>query len=81
MRRMDFLKKGTVAVGLATSPELIAPLTASESGSQKPSRVSGPSAGYLQRVQGDKFLPKPPAFAESVQLPAIRISPMSLTGE
>jgi alpha-L-fucosidase 2 len=78
MRRRDFLKKGTVAVGLATSPELIAPLTASASDSQKPSRVSGPSTDYLRRVQGDKFLPKPPAFAESVQLPAVRISPMSL---
>jgi hypothetical protein len=81
MRRRDFLKKATVVVGLAASPEMIAPLTAGESSSQKPSRVSGPSADYLRRVQADKFLPKPPAFAGSYQSPAVQISPMSLAGE
>ena len=91
MRRRDFLKKGTAAVGLASSPKLIAPLTANESSPQKPSqissRISGQtgaiqddirSADYLRRVQGDAFLPKPPVFAESYRSAAVQISPMPL---
>jgi alpha-L-fucosidase 2 len=91
MRRRDFLKKGTVAVGLASSPKLLPPLTASESSLQKPSRISSQnsaqtgaareenrSADYLRRVKEDKFLPKPPAFAESSLSPAVQVSPMSL---
>jgi hypothetical protein len=65
MRRRDFLKKGTVAVGLASSPKLLPPLTASESIPQKPSQTRAAleenrSADYLRRAQGDKFLPKRP---------------------
>jgi hypothetical protein len=91
MRRRDFLKKGTIAVGLASSPKLIAPFTASERSPQKPSqissRISGQtgaiqdeirSADYLRRVQGDAFLPKPPVFAESYRSAAVQISPMPL---
>jgi alpha-L-fucosidase 2 len=79
MRRRDFLKKGTVAVGLASSPKLLPPLTAGENSLQNASQISGPSADYLRRMQGEKFLPKPPAFAESSQPAAVQISPMPLT--
>ena len=78
MRRRDFLKKGTVAVGLASSPKLVPPLMASESSPQKPSQISGPSADYLRRVQRDEFLPGPPAFAESSRPAGVQISPMPL---
>jgi alpha-L-fucosidase 2 len=87
MRRRDLLKKGTVAVGLASSPKLFPQLTASENGPQKPSQISGPkggaqgeirSADYLRRVRAEKYLTKPPVFAESKMTPAVRISPMSL---
>ena len=91
MRRRDFLKKGTVAVGLASSPKLLPPLTASESSPQKPSQISSRNSGqtgaareenrsadYLRRVQADKFLPKPPVFAESYLPAAVQISPMPL---
>ena len=44
MRRRDFLKKGTVAAGLASSPQFLVPLTASESGLQEPSRSPGGEA-------------------------------------
>jgi len=78
MRRRDFLKKGTVAVGLASSPKLVPPLMASESSPQKVSQISGPSADYLRRVQRDEFLPRPPAFAESSRPAGVQISPMPL---
>ena len=87
MRRREFLKKGTVAVGLASSPKLLPPLTANEGGPQEPSQISGPkgaareeirSADYLRRVRAEKYVTKPPAFAESKLTPAVRISPMSL---
>lgn len=91
MRRRDFLKKGTVAVELASSPNLFPPLTASESSPQKPSQLSGQNSGqtgavqneirsadYLRRVQGDEFLPKPPVLAESYRSAALQISPMLL---
>jgi len=78
MRRRDFLKKGTVAVGLASSPKLVPPLMASESSPQKVSQISGPSADYLRRVQRDEFLPGPPAFAESSRPAGVQISPMPL---
>lgn len=87
MKRRDFLKRGTVVAGLAGSSDLIPTLTASESGPQKPSRISGPrgaahgeirSADYLRRVRAEKYLTKPPVFAGSKLMPAVRISPMSL---
>jgi hypothetical protein len=84
MRRRDFIKTGAVAAGLAGSLKLLPSLMASESDSQKPSEKTGAlpednrSADYLRRAQEDKFLPKPPAFAESSQPDAVKISPMPL---
>jgi alpha-L-fucosidase 2 len=92
MRRRDFLRKSTVAAaGLASSPELLPPLTASESGPRKPSQISSQNSGqieaageenrsidYLRRAQGGKYLPKPPALAESYRPAGIQISPMPL---
>ena len=85
MKRRDFLKSGTVVVGLASSASLLAPSEAS--GSPRPSKVPAPppapiaehrSADYLHRAQTDRFLPKAAVPAE-VKLPAdVKISPMPL---
>ena len=83
MKRRDFLKKSTVAVGLASSADLLSPLKAGESRtSDQILRSAGQalqetrSVEYLSRVQKEGFLPKPPKYAE---LPAeVKISPMSL---
>jgi hypothetical protein len=79
------------AAGIASSPELLPPLTASEGGPKKPSQTSSQISGqagaaqeenrsidYLRRVQADEFLPKPPALAESYRPADIQISPMLL---
>lgn len=85
MRRRDFLKQSTVAVGLASSSELLSPLIASESGSQAPVQISGQTGAvladnrsieYLRRVQKDAFLPKLPVVVESSRSGEVRISPM-----
>jgi hypothetical protein len=78
MRRRDFLTKGAVAAGLASSSRLLPSLKAGENSLQKPSQISGLSADYLRRVQRDEFLPKPPAFAESSRPVAVQITPMPL---
>src|SRR5271157_3082261 len=87
MKRRDFLKKSAAVVGMASAPELLPPLEASESAPQKPSKPSvktgaapeeNRSPEYLRRVQADKFLLQPPAFAESKLTPSVRISPMAL---
>jgi hypothetical protein len=89
MKRRDFLKQGTVALGLASSTDLLSPLKASESNIQNPTQTTNQmsetivttrqekrSSEYLNRVQKDEFLPKQPEFAE---IPAdIKISPMPL---
>jgi hypothetical protein len=57
---------------------------ASESNPPKPSGQTrglpedNRSADYLRRAQEDKFLPKPPALAESYRLADVQISPMPL---
>ncbi len=89
MKRRDFLKKSTVAVGLVSTPELLSPLTANESNSPKPLQTSDQislSAGaaqkdnrsseYLGRIQKNEFLPKPPKLTETSA--GIKISPMPL---
>ncbi|MBZ5516376.1 MAG: glycoside hydrolase N-terminal domain-containing protein [Acidobacteriia bacterium] len=92
MRRRDFLRKGTVAAaGIAGSPKLLPPLTASESGPQKPFQISSQILGqtgvarednrsidYLRRAQGDEFLPKLPVLAESYRPVDVQVSPMPL---
>ncbi len=75
MKRRDFLKTGAVAVGAVSSLKIAPMLAAAESDSSKtgaPSADNRP-AEYLHRVQGDRFLPKPPVPARSYP-----ISPMSL---
>ena len=83
MKRRDFLKQSTVAVGLVSSTELLSPLKASESqtSGQNPistgtARQEIRSAEYLRRVQKDKFLPKPPKLAEPPS--DVKVSPMPL---
>jgi alpha-L-fucosidase 2 len=84
MRRRDFLKKGSVAAGLASSLKLLPPLEAAESGPSKSSgQTGGPpednrSAEYLRRAHEDKLLPKTPVVAESSRPDTVQISPMPL---
>ena len=75
MKRRIFIKNGAITAGLVGSSSFL--LTATESCTQDPSRLSGlkeeiRSAEYLGRVQSDQFLPKPPQYA------SIAISPMPL---
>ena len=75
MKRRDFLKTGAVAVGAVGSLNISPVLAAAETGSANtgaPPSDNRP-AEYLRRVQGDRFLPKPPAPAR-----AYPISPMRL---
>jgi alpha-L-fucosidase 2 len=91
MGRRDFIKKGAIAAIVASSLKLSLPSTASgmspQESSEITSHVSPPagatqegilSADYLYRTQADKFLPKPPVFAEAKLTPDVRVSPMSL---
>ena len=87
MRRRDFLTRSTIAAGLASSPQLLEPLVANESGPQ-PAPDAGPagaareeirSADYLKRVQAENYLPKPPAFRGTQgNAGDVSISPMPL---
>ena len=75
MKRRDFIKTGAVAVGAVGSLKIAPMLAAAESDSPKtgaPPADNRP-AEYLHRVQGDPFLPTPPAPARTYQ-----ISPMPL---
>jgi alpha-L-fucosidase 2 len=77
MNRRDFLTKGTVAVGLAGSAELVPPLVANQSGASKLSAHGEiRSAEYLERVRKDEFLPKSPALRDSGG--PVPLSPMPL---
>lgn len=91
MRRRDFLKKSTVAAGLAGSLTLLRPVKASENSPEKPDPTSSPtsqstaaareenrSTEYLRQAQQDDFLPKQPVVAKSSRPDAIQISPMPL---
>ena len=81
MKRRDFLKRSSIAAGLASSLNLLPSLMASESDPPKPSgQTGGPednrSADYLRRAREDKFLPKPAMFAD--RSADVNISPMPL---
>ena len=67
MRRREFLKTSATAAGLMGSLRISPMLAAAESESSNtgaPPADNRPSE-YLHRVQGDRFLPKPPAPARS----------------
>ena len=89
MKRRDFIKQNSAAVGLASFSGVLFPLTASESNPQEPSRASGQisgltgvapeeirSAQYLRRAQMEAFLSKPPVFVASQG--DVKVSPMPL---
>jgi hypothetical protein len=81
VKRRDFLRRGTVAASLASSPVLRQPLTAGEGGPQEPSqaaREDNRSIEYLRRAQGDPFLPKRPVFRQSNGPADVPVSPMPL---
>jgi hypothetical protein len=80
MKRRDFLKTNAAAAGLVRSLTIEPTLAAAESGPQTTPQQAGAAppadnrpAEYLHRVQGDPFLPQPPAPAR--QYP---IAPMPL---
>lgn len=75
MKRREFIKTSVVAAGAVGSLNIAPRLAAAESDSTKtaaPATDNRP-AEYLHRVQGDPFLPKPPAPARTYP-----ISPMPL---
>ena len=85
MKRRDFLTKGTVAAGLASSTKLLEPLLAAQNAAPEPAQAAakGPpaqqeirSAEYRQRAKQDKYLPKPAVVRESSG--SVHISPMPL---
>ncbi len=85
MKRRDFLKNGTAAVGLAGALKFVPPPSANGAESSPPAQadqsappVENRSADYLRRAQEDKFLPKPPLPAEPLRPGAVQISPMPL---
>jgi hypothetical protein len=86
MKRRDFLTKGTLAAGVASSPGLLTPILASETGSTESTQTSQQvarapeeirSAEYLRRAREDKFLPKMPAYTDTY-LSGVKIVPMAL---
>ncbi len=83
MKRREFLKTSTVAVGLAGSSSLLPPLSAAEAKTATPPMALPPpeeirSAAYLHRAQADEFLPKSPVARESELSPEVRVVPMPL---
>ncbi|HVN93222.1 MAG TPA: glycoside hydrolase N-terminal domain-containing protein [Terracidiphilus sp.] len=87
MKRRDFLKKGTIVAGLASSPNLIAPLIAQPSATEKAPQPQHPagakpeeirSSEFLRRELAAKDLPKPPVFAASYLSANTAASPMPL---
>lgn len=87
MKRRDFLKKGTIVVGLGNSPNLIVPLMAEnnnprklpqESSGQVAAKEEARSAQYLRSARADENMPKPPAVVASHGLSGVRISPMPI---
>jgi alpha-L-fucosidase 2 len=75
MKRRKFVKTSAVAAGLAGSLELSPLFAADEMGTQETGVPSKDNrlAEYLDRVQKDPYLPKPPEFGRSYP-----ISPMPL---
>ena len=87
MKRRDFLKKGTIVAGLASSSNLILPALAEKSARRKPSQDSrltatAPeeirTAEFLRRELSEKYLPKAPVFREVKGEGGVPISPMPL---
>jgi alpha-L-fucosidase 2 len=73
MKRRDFLKTSAAAAGLVGSLKFSPALAAAENNSNGSGASSADNrpAEYLHRVQGDRFLPKPPVPARTYP-----ISPM-----
>jgi len=87
VKRRDFLKKGTIVAGLASSSNLILPALAEKSARRKPSQDSrltatAPeeirTAEFLRRELSEKYLPKAPVFREVKGEGGVPISPMPL---
>ena len=75
MKRRDFIKKSTIAVGLAGSFDVLPALKTSADDSQPPSgEAAAPhqdnrSADYFRRAQSDQLLPKLLEFASVTMTP------------
>ena len=86
MKRREFLKKGTLAAGLAGSPGLLPPLMSESSTpktspaakhqSPQPEEIWSPD--YIRRMREDGDLPRPPVFRKSTGADGVSISPMQL---
>ena len=92
MKRRVFLRNSAFFAGLVGSLKLPFLLPKSGIDPEKSSSISNQSSllpgktqedirssEYLQRVKKNKFLPKPPEFAESKLTSDVRITPMPLT--
>jgi alpha-L-fucosidase 2 len=90
MRRRVFLRNTGIVAGLASLKSLL-PFSAGAMSRTKSPEIPGndlpPTGGvhrdirssdYLSRARADKFLPGPPAFAESTLSPEVHVSPMPL---
>ena len=87
MKRREFLKSGTLAVGLASSSGLLQTIAAAEA---KPRQAVKPSVlppgtgrdirseAYLDRTHKEKFLPKSPMSVDLVLPSGVAFSPMPL---
>ena len=87
MKRRDFLKKGTMVAGLASSPTLVLPAIAEETAKQKPSEGSRPAGAaseensflpYLRRARADESSPKSAGSSRVAWAGWRQISPMPL---
>lgn len=87
MRRRDFLKTGTLVARLASSPHLMMPLVAEESGPRKtalsqrhaekvPEEIR--TAEYLRRGKSSKFLSKLAVMRKIEGSAGLSVSPMLL---
>jgi alpha-L-fucosidase 2 len=90
MKRRVFLKSSGIVAGIA-GLKMFIPFTVNGMNSQKLSGIFSRnsflkgaaqkdirSAHYLSRMQGGKYLPKKPVFAESKLKPDVQVSPMPL---
>ena len=87
MKRRDFLKRGTLAAGLVSAPNLLVPLANGDTEMQQapPASDRGPalpeeirSREFLRRERAEKYLPEPAELREVRGAGDVLISPMPL---
>ena len=84
MKRREFLKKSSLAIGLTGSAALLPPLASAEAESQKSATTDAApaeelrSTEYLRRARQSEFPPKPAAMASSLRQTDVKVAPMPL---